>query len=78
VEVILSACQRLEAIANQKVRDLEKDLAAIKPQPIIEEHAPVTLHNEGARVSFSHFPIANEHISIGARRKVKLHRKIAR
>jgi hypothetical protein len=29
VEVILSACQRLHSIANQKVRDLEKDLAAI-------------------------------------------------
>jgi hypothetical protein len=29
VQAILSACQRLSSIANQKVRDLVNDLAAI-------------------------------------------------
>ena len=46
------------------------------PHSVTNEHTPLTLQDEGARVSFSKFPINDE--AIGSRRRLKLHQKIAR
>jgi hypothetical protein len=58
------------------MRHHDNFLAAKLPHPVMKEHTPLSLHDEGARVSFSKYAINDE--AIGSRRRLKLHQKIAR